>query len=201
MVCSLRTSMEAVLVMLEKSVVFLTSDNIEQVLWGSSWLHTAWHLANIYLDSIDAELLGDEAEHLVGFSEETTCYVSPSYFEPGDPFADFIVHEAAHVFHNCKRPMVGLPETRTREWLLDIDYPKRETFAYSCEAYARILELAPTFSSRSDLAAEYATKVRISEERVDVAEVSDILAAAASARNGWRVIAQRCAPRKGSHRR
>jgi hypothetical protein len=191
-----RDEVEAVLAMLEKSVLFLTPDNIVQVLQDCTWLHTAWHLANIYLGSIDAQLLGDEAPQLVGFSEETTCFVSLAYFEPGDPFADFLVHEAAHVFHNCKRPTVGLPETRTREWLLDIDYPKRETFAYSCEAYARILELAPTFSARAALAAEYATKVRISEERVDVAEVGEIVVAAASARNGWKVILERCAPER-----
>jgi hypothetical protein len=33
---------------------------------------------------------------------------------------------------------------------------KRETFAYSCETYARILELASTFRVRADLAAEFA---------------------------------------------
>lgn len=192
---------DAVLAMLEKSVVFLTPDNIASVLTDCTWPHTAWHLANIYLDNIDANLLGEEAEHLVGLSEETTCFVSPSYFLPSDPFADFIVHEASHIFHSCKRPTVGLPETRTREWLLDIAYPKRETFAYSCEAYARILELAPTFSARADLAAEYASKVRIREGRVDAAEVADILVAAASARSGWKVILARCAPEKRSSRR
>ena len=39
-----------------------------------------------------------------------------------------------------KRATIGLRETRTKEWLLDIEYRKRETFAYSCEAYARVLE-------------------------------------------------------------
>ena len=73
-------------------------------------------------------------------SEETTCYVSPEYFSQDDPFADFIVHEAAHIFHNCKRTIVGLRQTRRKEWLLDIEYRKRETFAYSCEAYARLIE-------------------------------------------------------------
>lgn len=28
-----------------------------------------------------------------------------------DEFADFVVHEAAHVFHNTKRRTLGLPET------------------------------------------------------------------------------------------
>jgi len=57
------------------------------------------------------------------------------------PKSDYAIHEAAHIFHNCKREMIGLPATRRREWLLDIDYAKRETFAYACEAYSRILEL------------------------------------------------------------
>lgn len=48
-------------------------------------------------------------------SEETTCYVSVEYFRDHDPCADYVVHEAAHIFHNCKRATVGLPETRRRE--------------------------------------------------------------------------------------
>jgi hypothetical protein len=55
------------------------------------------------------------APRLVGLSEETTCYVSPDYFAEDCPFADFIVHEAAHIFHNCKRATVGLRETRTKD--------------------------------------------------------------------------------------
>jgi hypothetical protein len=155
---------------------------------------SAWTLANLYLASLGAELLGEDAPRLVGLSEETTCYVSPDYFAEDDPFADFIVHEAAHIFHNCKRATVGLRETRTKEWLLDIEYRKRETFAYSCEAYARVLERAKSPSERRALAADYGSTVRISEERVDPAEVAGIVAEAAAARNGWKVILARCAP-------
>ena len=72
-------------------------------------------------------------------SEETTCYVSPAYFGEEDPFADVVVHEVAHIFHNCKRHKAGLRQTRRREWLLDIEFRKRETFAYACEAYACVL--------------------------------------------------------------
>jgi hypothetical protein len=98
-----RAELDAVLLALEKSVVFLTPAAIEQVLLEQS-LHTAWLLANIYLDSIDAPLLGPDApRRLVGLSEETTCFVSLSYFAESDPFADFVVHETAHVFHNCLR--------------------------------------------------------------------------------------------------
>jgi hypothetical protein len=89
---------------------------------------------------------------------------------------------------------VGLRETRTKEWLLNIDYRKRETFAYSCEAYARVLERAKTPADRRALAKEYGSAVRISEERVDPAEVASIVAEAAAARNGWKVLLARCAP-------
>jgi hypothetical protein len=183
-----------VLATLEKSVVFLTSANIEPLLLDHGFDSSAWTLANLYLASLGAELLDEDAPRLVGMSEETTCYVSPDYFAEDDPFADFIVHEAAHIFHNCKRATIGLRATRTKEWLLDIEYRKRETFAYSCEAYARLLERAKSPSERRALAANYGSTVRISEERVDPTEVAGIVAEAAAARNGWKVILARCAP-------
>ncbi|MGC9986909.1 MAG: hypothetical protein ABSF35_25245 [Polyangia bacterium] len=191
-----RDEQEAVLAVLEKSVVFLTPANIDQVLLQCSWLHTAWSLANLYLDSMGASLLGPDADKIVGLSEETTCFVSLKYFKMEDPFADFVVHEAAHIFHNCKRRTIGLAEKRKREWLLDIEYQKRETFAYACEAYARILERAPKPQDRPALATEYASKVRVSGERVDTVEVNSILADACAARNGWKIILARCAPEK-----
>ncbi len=189
-----RVEQDAVLATLQKSVVFLTSANIEPIMIEHGYDSSAWTLANLYLASLGAELLGDNAPRLVGLSEETTCYVSPDYFTEDDPFADFVVHEAAHIFHNCKRATVGLRETRTKEWLLDIEYRKRETFAYSCEAYARVLERAKNPAERRALAAEYGAERRISEERVDPAEVAGIVAEAAAARNGWKVILARCAP-------
>jgi hypothetical protein len=139
-------------------------------------------------------LLGEDAPRLVGLSEGTTCYVSPEYFAEDDPFADFVVHEVAHIFHNCKRATMGLPETRTKVWLLDIDYRKRETFAYSCEAYARVLERGKSPAQRRALAEEYCRAVHISDDRVDAAEVASIVRAAAAARNGRKVILARCAP-------
>jgi hypothetical protein len=189
-----RAEQDVVLATLEQSVVFITSGNIESLLLGNGFDSLAWTLANLYLASLGAELLAGDAPRLVGLSEETTCYVSPEYFAVEEPFADFIVHEAAHIFHNCKRVTVGLRETRTKEWLLNIDYRKRETFAYSCEAYARVLERAKTPADRRALAKEYGSAVRISEERVDPAEVASIVAEAAAARSGWKVLLARCAP-------
>jgi hypothetical protein len=185
---------DVVLTTLEKSVVYVTSETIESLILNHSWDRSAWDLANLYLLSVGAKLLGKEAPRLVGISEETTCYVSPDYFAEDDPFADFVVHEAAHIFHNCKRRRIGLRETRTKEWLLDIEYRQRETFAYSCEAYACIVARAKSPAERRDLAAVYGSERRISEERVEPSEVASIVAEAASARNGWKVILARCAP-------
>ncbi len=145
-----RAEQDAVLATFEKSVVYVTSDTIESILLNHRWEHSRWDLANMYLLSVGAKLLGKKAARIVGMSEETTCYVSPDYFaEDDDPFADFIVHEAAHIFHNCKRRTLGLRETRTKEWLLDIEFLKRETFAYSCEAYARIVARAKNPTERA----------------------------------------------------
>ena len=47
---------------------------------------------------------------------------------------------------------------------------------------------------RRALAQQYARTARISDERVDGAEVADIVQAAAEARNGWKLILTRCAP-------
>jgi hypothetical protein len=174
--------------------VYVTSETIEPIIMSQSYDRSAWDLANLYLLSVGAELLGPGAPWLVGISEAATCYVSPDYFAEQDPFADFIVHEAAHIFHNCKRRTIGLRETRTREWLLDIEFRKRETFAYSCEAYARIIARAKSPAERRALAAEYGSERRLSEERVDPVEVASIVAEAANSRNGWKVILRRCAP-------
>jgi len=190
-----RAEHEAILAVLERSVVFVTSANIEQVIRDDGFDRSAWDKANLYLASVGAELLGPDAPRIVGLSENTTCYVSPEYFEQTDEggFEDFIVHEAAHIFHNARTRTFGLKETRRRERLLDIDYGKRETFAYSCEVFSRVIERAKGPADRRRLAAEAAAGLPISDERVDNAEVADILREAAGVRNGWKVILRRCA--------
>jgi hypothetical protein len=185
-----------VISILEKSVVFLIPENIECVLEEVPFLGTAWNLANLYLTSIGVPCLSEEAVQLEGLSEETTCFVSMRYFSQQDRFADFIVHEAAHVFHNCKRETTGLPHTRTREWLLEIDFGKRETFAYSCEAYSRILEMCSCRTQLKPLLADYAATSRTGDDRVDDDEIVDILEEAISAKNGWKRILKRCSPQR-----
>jgi hypothetical protein len=193
---------EAVLRLFEKSVVFLTSDNIESVLLGQMWLHSAWDLANLYLSSVGGDLLGPEAQHLLGLSEETTCYVSTEYFVDRGRIEDFVIHEAAHVFHNCKRRTAGLPETKTKEWLLLLEFSKRETFAYSCEAYGWIVERSSSKAERLALGERFAAHgFGQCDEDMDPNEVTDIVQEACHARNGWKAILARCSPEKRSTRR
>jgi hypothetical protein len=104
------------------------------------------------------------------------------------------VHEAAHIFHNCKRATLGLGETRRREYLLNIDYTKRETFAYACEAYSRIVSLAAGVRERQEALAQHAEGPLPPDDRVDHDEYLDILGEAVRARNGWQRILKLCAP-------
>ena len=188
------TEQGPVLQVLERSVVVLTAENIMSVLREATWMHTAWDLANLYLTSADADLLGSDAPRLVGLSEETTCYLSIDYFREQGRFEDFLVHEAAHIFHNCKRVTMGLPETSRREWPLDIAFDKRETFAYSCEAFSRVLEHESSRQARLALVRELADGHVPGTDHLDEQEYVSILTEAAGARNGWKHILSRCAP-------
>ena len=138
--------------------------------------------------------LGPEDRGILGLSEETTCYVSTRYFEASGRFADYVVHEAAHVFHNCKRQTVGLPETRRREWLLDIDFRKRETFAYACEAYSRIVALEERRAHRRELLREHENALGLDREEVNHDAYVALLRDAVESRNGWKRILVACAP-------
>lgn len=187
---------QTVLSVLQNSIVFLTPTNIDTVLTKTPWLSTAWKLANLYLGSYDAELLSDDAPQIVGLSLETTCYVSVTYFREENRFADFVVHEAAHLFHNCKREMIGLHEIRGREWVLNIDFDKRETFAYACEAYSRIVKLGDGPGARRMLLSQYLQGPMPAAGEVDNSEYVDILGEAVAARNGWKRILARCSARR-----
>ena len=186
---------ETMLATVERSIVFLTCESIERIVREAAYLETAWTLANMFLSSLRAPRLSDNVAP-VGLSVETTCYVSLEYFAEDDPFADYVVHEVAHIFHNCKRRTLGLPYSRTKEWLLDIAFAKRETFAYACEIYSRILEQTHGRAERVALLAQYASSANPVDHRVDQAELRGVLADAVEARNGWKRILAGCAASK-----
>ena len=186
----------AIMKTLEASVIFLTPENIESTLRASTWLHTTWDLANMYLLQRGVKPLSPDAPSIVGLSQETACYLSLDYLadQSKEPYSDYLVHEAAHVFHNCRRCMIGLPETRTRHSLLSIHYAKRETFAYACETFSRILQTTDSTNGRSNALAQYSCGPLPSENEVDREEYLEILTEAIGARNGWKRILQACAP-------
>lgn len=187
---------EQVLEFVEGSVVFLTRDTVHRLLADLRWDHTAWCLARIWLSSIDAPPLCEEAPGLLGLSEEKTCYVSLRYFQDleDDPFADYVVHEVAHLFHNNKRDYIGLPPRGRCEWMLELDFRKRELFAYACEVYSRIASRASSPRERKQLVEQFAPHAEGFAAQLDPDELVDILRQAARTRNGWRAILRRCAP-------
>jgi hypothetical protein len=182
---------EAVQQVLQKSVIFLTADSIHKLIMSARWLHTAWGVANIYLDSIDAEPMGNSDFQALGLGEETTSFVSLKYFTEKDLFADYVVHEMAHVFHNWKRAWTDLREIRHREFLLNIKFAKRETFAFACEVYSRILEFGRSPKERQRLLERFSREspIGVGEERE---ELLLILSDAIEARNGWKRILKMC---------
>jgi hypothetical protein len=189
-----RAEHDAVLAVVENSLQVVGPSTIEQVLRAQRWPKTAWDLANLYLGNVGAELLGPDAPRIVGLSEGTTCFVSAAYLDSTDPFSDFVVHEVAHLFHNTKRKMVGLPSTRRREWMLDIDVRKRETFALACELYSCILERAKRSADRMSLVREYASELHVPDRNDVLRDVIDIVGDASANPAGWKVILRLCAP-------
>ena len=67
---------------------------------------------------------------------------------------------------------------RRHEWLLDIDFRKRELFAYACEAYSRILAVVETRQRRLDALARHADGALPGDETIEIGEYLDLLAAA-----------------------
>jgi len=187
-----KVEQEAVLLLMDGCLVVLLPSTIQAIIVSAD-LGTAWKLANLYLLSIDAEPISSEAPSIVGMSVGTKCYVSMSYFDQSQPFDDYVVHEAAHLFHNSKREPIGLPTSRKSEWLLPIAFIKRELFAYSCEVYSRILLLSKDKRERLLEFEKAKDSFRPDDERVDPDQLFFILGEAVKARAGWKTILSHCA--------
>ncbi len=182
-----------VLSAIANGVMFLTPDNLERALHRSRWATTAWSLANVYLGHIGAELLAQDTPSILGLSDGADCYVSMAYFDEPDPFADFLVHEVAHLFHNCRRVEIGLLETKLRKYPLNINFREHETFAYCCEFYSRILGHATTRDQGAELVETLAQRLSPNDLRFNTQQVVDILRRAAVSKNGWQTILRWCA--------
>jgi len=174
--------------LLADALFFVSSENIETLVLVTPWLHTAWTAANLYLGSLGAPGLDGQEARVVGRSIDQTCYVFPSYFDEENPFADVVVHEAAHLLHNCKRQRAGLLHSQTREWLLTIDYAKRETFTHVCGACSRIIDQAFRPAERARRCTPHAANHVPACDEIDPEELVSILRESVGARNGWQRI-------------
>ena len=74
------------------------------------------------------------------------------------------------------------------------EFGRRETFAYACETYSRILELANSTAARCELLWQVEKGPLPPDEGVDASDYIQVLREAAAARNGWKRILQVCAP-------
>ena len=114
------------------------------------------------------------------------AHVRWSAYETDDTYSDVVVHEGAHLLHYLKPSHHGLPVRRGQERSVDTEFRHRELFAYSCEAYSRVV-----------LYGERKSRVTFAEKMQqgaflfpsgEIEEVAALVLDAARARNGWRVI-------------
>jgi hypothetical protein len=185
---------DVVLDAISTGFVLISADTIIPLLQDETDMKTAWRLAMMFIKGACAlEIKGEDVD-AVGMNDGLASYIIADEVFPSAPFMDVIVHEAAHAFHNCKRARLGLAATRYREWLLNIAYGKRETFAYACEAYSRIVADAHSVRDRRAYLEELKRSPPPPDDRVDYTEYLHIMAHAIEGRNGWRRILTACAP-------
>ena len=111
-------------------------------------------------------------------------------------FSDYLVHEAAHIFHNARRRDAGLMGKKEDDWLLPIEFSMRETFAYACEAYSRICERGENLRARRSLLEEIKLLPPPTDERVDADQYIQLLTNAVNRRNGWKAILEGCSEQR-----
>ena len=114
------------------------------------------------------------------------AHVRWSAYETNDPYSDVVVHEGAHMLHYLKPSHYGLHVRRGQERFVDTEFCHRELFAYSCEAYSRVV-LHGERKSRVAFADKMQQEA-FSFPRGQIEEVAALVLEAARARNGWRVI-------------
>lgn len=153
---------------------------------SSCGLDGSWRL--FWLSFEDYQLKPPEIEIACeGMASDYAHVRWSSALQPTDPFHDVVVHEAAHMLHYLKPAHFGLTTRRGQERFLDVTFRHRELFAYSCEAYSRVVAVGGARSERVAFA-ETMLESATSFPEDEIAGIADLVLAAARARNGWRVI-------------
>lgn len=162
----------------------------------TSWLHEAWNVFWLFFNDHDLRPEAVRRPVFEGITAGTFAHISRSAYEREDGTSDVIVHEAAHLLHYLKPENYGLTVKRGQERFLDVRFIDRELFAYTCEAYTRLLEKGRGPALRS---AEKIWEIcgHYPPEKYLVKEIAALLLKAAKARNGWKVIKERTVEKRG----
>jgi hypothetical protein len=152
---------------------------------STSYMRAAWKI--LWACFGDYSLAPDDIQiDCDGISAGAFAHVRWSAYENSDPYSDVIVHEAAHLLHYLKPEHYGFRVRRGQERFVDVEFKCRELFAFGCEAYTRAL-MKGARKSRTAFAENMGAEAfSFSQDNID--EVATLVASAARARNGWRVI-------------
>lgn len=129
-----------------------------------------------------------------GVSAGTYAHVRPSAQKRADPYCDVVIHEAAHLLHYLKPENFGLTVKRGQERFVDVRFDSRELFAYACEAYdsvTRIGDRKERLRFAGLMSKDGSSFPKNGRERI-----AELVLAAASARNGWKVIREAVAEQR-----
>lgn len=186
---------QKVLGFLAKSFVVVTGENIETTI-NSVRPKMGWLITNGFLKNMGAEPLCADRIYGPGATDEGTAYVSLGVHgsdsnEQAPGLDDFIVHEAAHLMLMSTRTQVGLPD-KDRKFVLEVEVPKRELFAYSCEFYSRAIAISKRRKDRLKLLSAMGEFVMFGHEYVNRKEVLSLVTAAIQSNDGWWLIRKTC---------
>lgn len=162
----------------------------------TSCLHEAWNVFWLFFNDHGLRPEAVRRPVFEGITAGTFAHISQSAYGRDDGTSEVIVHEAAHLLHYLKPEHYGLPVKRGQERFLDVRFIDRELFAYTCEAYTRLLEKGRGTALGSaekiwEVCGHYPPRKSL------VKEIAALLLKAAKTRNGWKVIKERTVEKRG----
>jgi hypothetical protein len=152
---------------------------------STGFLSTAWQVVWTFFADCGLKV-PDERLDIDGVSAGEYAHVRASALSTDDPYCDVVVHEGAHLLHYLKPARYGLYVRRGQERFVDVEFRKRELFAFACEAYSRVARKGSR--KARILSAERMEADAKSFPSDEIAAIAALVGAAAQARNGWRVI-------------
>jgi excisionase family DNA binding protein len=174
---------------LVQSVVLVTPSNVGQTL-RTAPLSSAWRIANLYLGALGARPLGPVPP---GVASDGTIYVSLSYLNSPPRFQDFVIGGCAEELPVLRREAVGLRETYSRRWVLDVPQRNRPLFTRASEVLSSIMTLASSSPERMALIDEFEKDTAIANDNeVDRSDLVRVLRDAAPGRGGWQRLVESC---------